>query len=139
MKNLANCKPTEFLKQTVRIKKSLEKWLDDTQIMKIREKMPKIKFIEDGMTEQEKDKIIRENRAARRKQQQENFSKIFDAMMEENADGTLELLALVCFVEPENIDDHTIDEYLSAITEMMFNEAVIGFFSSLRKLGLLNT
>lgn len=138
MKNLANCKPSEFLKQTVRIKKSAEKWMDATQIMKIRETVPDIKFIDDDMDEAEKSKILAENRKARSKQQRKNLSRIFDAMMDENAEGTLELLALVCFVEPENVDDHTIEEYMQAVSEMLGNEAVIGFFTSLAKWGLLN-
>jgi hypothetical protein len=138
MKNLANCKPSEFLKQTVRIKKSAEKWMDATQIMKIRETVPDIKFIDDDMNEAEKSKILAENRKARSKQQRKNLSRIFDAMMDENAEGTLELLALVCFVEPENVDDHTIEEYMQAVSEMLGNEAVIGFFTSLAKWGLLN-
>lgn len=138
MKNLANCKPSEFLKQTVRIKKSAEKWMDATQIMKIRETVPDIKLIDDDMDDAEKSKILAENRKARSKQQRKNLSRIFDAMMDENAEGTLELLALVCFVEPENVDDHTIEEYMQAVSEMLGNEAVIGFFTSLAKWGLLN-
>ena len=138
MKNLANCKPSEFLKQTVRIKKSAEKWMDATQIIRIRETAPDMKFVDEDMNDEEKSKILAENRKALKKQQRKNLSKIFDAMMEENADGTLELLALVCFVEPENVDDHTVDEYLQAVSEMLSNEAVIGFFTSLAKWGLLN-
>ena len=138
MKNLANCKPSEFLKQTVRIKKSAEKWMDATQIMKIRETVPDMKLIDEDMDDAEKSKILAENRKARKKQQRKNLSKIFDAMMDDNAEGTLELLALVCFVEPENVDDHTIDEYLQAVSEMLSNEAVVGFFTSLAKWGLLN-
>ena len=138
MKNLANCKPSEFLKQTVRIKKSAEKWMDATQIMKIRETVPDMKFVDEDMDDEEKNRILAENRKARKKQQRKNLSKIFDAMMDDNAEGTLELLALVCFVEPENVDDHTIDEYLQAVSEMLSNEAVVGFFTSLAKWGLLN-
>jgi hypothetical protein len=43
MKNLANCKPSEFLKQTNRIRKSVSKWLTDTDIANIRKRMPNIK------------------------------------------------------------------------------------------------
>lgn len=138
MKNLANCKPTEFFKQTVRIKHAAEKWLDATKLLKIRETTPDIKLIDDDMDPEEKAKVLAENRKARSKQQKKNLSKMFDAMMEENADGTLELLALSCFVEPENVDDHTIDEYLLAISEMLGNESVISFFTSLAKWGLIN-
>ena len=32
MKNLANCTPREFLKQTYRLKKCVEKWLQETDL-----------------------------------------------------------------------------------------------------------
>jgi hypothetical protein len=41
MKNLANCTPREFLKQTSKIKGSVEKWLKVTDVMNIRKRMPK--------------------------------------------------------------------------------------------------
>ena len=40
MKNLANCTPREFLKQTYRIKKSVEKWLELTDLLNMRKNMP---------------------------------------------------------------------------------------------------
>jgi hypothetical protein len=129
MKNLANCKPSEFLKQTNRIKKSVEKWMKATDLMAIRAVKPK--FTED-MTAVER-------REAVRKQGLENFSRIFDAAVEDHPDETLELLALMCFVEPENVDDHTVAEYLDAVTELIQDKAVVGFFTSLASLGLTHT
>jgi hypothetical protein len=40
MKNLANCKPSEFLSQTNKIRKSVEKWLKLTDIINIRKRIP---------------------------------------------------------------------------------------------------
>jgi hypothetical protein len=59
---------------------------------------------------------------------------ILDAVMDEHPDETLNLLALMCFVEPEHVDDHTMSEYFEAFTELINNEAVIGFFTSLARL-----
>ena len=42
MKNLANCTPTEFFRQTNLIRKSVSKWLTDTDIQGIRKRMPEI-------------------------------------------------------------------------------------------------
>ena len=42
MKNLANCKPTEFLRQTNRIRKYVAQWLDMTGILDIRKDMPEV-------------------------------------------------------------------------------------------------
>lgn len=124
MKNLANCKPSEFLRQTNRIRKAVAKWLTDTDIMNIRKRMPD-NF---GTTDKEKDEALRA-------QAKENLNAMLDAMLEEHPDETLEVLALICFVEPKDIDKYTVSEYLSSLTEMMNDEAVVGFFSSLARWG----
>lgn len=125
MKNLANCKPSEFLVQTNRIRKVAEDWLNATQISKIRQMKPNIP---DKATQEEKEELVQA-------QIKKNFSKILDAILEDNAEKTLELLALVCFVEPENVDDYPIDEYIDAIAEIIGNKSVIRFFISLVQLG----
>ena len=51
MKNLANCKPSEFLVQTNRIRKSVENWLTVTDILNIRRNQPELK---EGMTKEER-------------------------------------------------------------------------------------
>lgn len=138
MKNLANCKPSEFLRQTNRIKKSVERWLTDTDILNIRKKLPDYGLIENGMDKDDAKQILRENIEKRNKQARENLSRILDAILDEHPDETLEVLALLCFVEPEHVDDYTMDEYLKSISEMLGSEAVIGFFSSLARWGVLN-
>lgn len=138
MKNLANCKPSEFLKQTNRVKKSLEKWLTDTDILNIRKNLPELKPITDDMSKEETEKAVEENKRRRNEQLRKNLSRMFDAICDEHPDETLELLALLCFVEPENVDDHTIDEYLESISDMIGSQTVIGFFTSLARWGQKN-
>lgn len=125
MKNLANCKPSEFLKQTNRIRKSVEHWLTVTDIMNIRKTLPKL---EEGMTKEQRDEAVMAQVKA-------NMSSMFDSMLETHADETLELLALVCFVEPEHVDDYPMSDYLDSVNELMNDKAVIGFFTSLVRLG----
>lgn len=139
MKNLANCKPSEFLKQTNKIKKAVEKWLTDTDILNIRKNVAKPSPITKDMTDEEKRAAVDDFKARTEKQAMQNFSKMLDAILDEHPDETLELLALLCFVEPKDVDKHRIDEYLTAISEMLGSEAVIGFFTSLARWGLLNT
>lgn len=139
MKNLANCTPTEFLRQTMRIKKTAEKWLDATKILEIRKEAPDIKVITPDMTDDERKAAEKYNRKMREAQVKKNFSRMLDAMMDENPDLTLQLLALTCFVEPESVDEHTMDEYLTALSEMIGSEAVLSFFTSLARWGLMNT
>lgn len=129
MKNLANCKPSEFLVQTNRIRKSAENWLTVTDILNIRRNQPQLS---EGMSKEERQDAIQ-------KQIKENLSKMFDAMLESHAKETLELLALLCFVEPENVDDHPMSEYIEALNELLNDKAVLGFFTSLVRLGQMNT
>lgn len=128
MKNLANCKPSEFLRQTVKIKKAAEKWLKLTDIMNIRRNVPELP----------KDMPIVEKNKRLAEIGRENVSKMFDAIAEKHPDETMELLALCCFVEPENVDDHEIAEYLDSFAELIANESVRNFFTSLMNLGLIN-
>ena len=139
MKNLANCKPSEFFKQTVKIKKAVENWMTETDIMNIRKNVAKPSPITQDMTDEEKRAAVDDFKRRTEEQAKRNMSRIFDAIFDEHPDETLELLALLCFIEPKDVDNHTIDEYLKAITEMISNEAVLGFFTSLARLGLFNT
>lgn len=138
-KNLANCKPSEFLKQTYRIKKSVERWLTDTDILNIRNNMPDLKKFSKDMSDDERKAAFEENKKRSQEQMRKNAMAILDAIMDAHADETLELLALCCFVEPEEVDNHTIDFYLDNFAELISNKSVIGFFTSLAQLGLMNT
>lgn len=129
MKNLANCKPSEFLAQTNKIRKSVSNWLKLTDIMNIRKTMPSLT---DGMTKDER-------KAAMQEQAKKNLSAMLDAVLEKYPNETLEVLGLCCFIEPEDVDNHEVSEYLTAFTEIINNEAVLGFFTSLIKLGQTDT
>lgn len=134
MKNLANCKPSEFLRQTNKIKKAVERWLTDTDILNIRKTAPDIIIVDETASETEQEKVRAANREKAKAQAKANLSRMVDAIAEEHPDETLELLALLCFVEPEHVDDYPMTEYLASIADMMTNEAVISFFTSLARL-----
>lgn len=135
MKNLANCKPSEFLKQTNRIKKSLERWMTDIDLKKIRSQLPEVTDIPKDADDITRKRIMEENKQKMKDQAYKNLSKIIDSALGEYPDETLEVLALLCFVEPENVDDHPMSEYITALTELITDEAVINFFISFSRLG----
>ena len=62
-----------------------------------------------------------------------NMMDLLDEVLEKHPDETLEVLALLCFVEPKDIDKYTVTEYLKNFTELISNEDVINFFISLLK------
>lgn len=135
-KNLANCKPSEFLKQTYRIKKEAEKWMKATDILNIRKKKPQgLKEITKEMTAEEKEAAEAENKKKINEQMRENFSEILDKALDENAEGTLRILALCSFIEPKDADNYSISFYIKNLVELIENDAVIDFFTLLAKLG----
>ena len=132
MKNLATCKPSEFLKQTNKIRKSAEKWLKVTDIMNIRKRMPQgMPELSVDLSQEETEAVIAKRNERMTAQMEANLSAILDALLEEHPDETLELLALMCFVEPENVDDYTVSDYLLSIMELMQDKAVQDFFTFL--------
>ena len=125
MKTLATCDPVEFLVQTNKIRRSVEKWLTLTQIREIRKRLPELP--EDASDEDRK--------AAMREQVKKNAWAILDAMLEDHPRETAELLGLLCFVEPEDLKNHRMTEFLAALSELINDREVIGFFTSLVQLG----
>lgn len=141
MKNLANCTPTEFVAQTVRIKKVAQDWLNATKLMDILRTSPKYITIAnpDTATAEEKANVLKENLKIRQEQGMQNLSRILDMALEQNPQKTLELLALCCFVEPSEVDSHPMTWYMESISELVKEKAVLDFFSSLAQLAQKNT
>lgn len=139
MKTLANCTPTEFLKQTNRIRKAVEKYVTDIDLKGIRARVPELKVIPMEATVAERAEIIKENNRRLKEQSNKNLSAILDGVLDKYPEETLEVLALVCFVEPEHVDDHPVSEYLMALSEVLNDEAVVNFFTSFLRWGQMNT
>jgi len=129
MKTLANCSPREFLVQTNRIRKAVESWLTMTKIMEIRKNLPNIP---EGTPDDER----RELTVA---QMKANANAMLDAALDEHPNETAELLGLMCFVEPEDLDNHKMTEFFSAVNEMMNCREILDFFISLTRLARGNT
>ena len=138
MKNLANCTPSEFLKQTNRLKKSLEKWMVDIDLKNIRNTLPELTEVPKDADEAEKRRIFEENRKKTREQGYKNLSRVIDAAFEEHPEETLNVLALLCFVEPKDVDNHPMGFYLSAVSELITDDAVTSFFTSFLQLAQSN-
>lgn len=139
LKTLATCKPSEFLRQTNRVKKSVEKWLTITDILNIRNRMPALEFIPKDATDDERLAILERNKQKRAEQTKKNLSDILDEILEKHPDETLEVLALCCFIEPEDADNHPVGEYLEAFSTLISDKAVLDFFTSLALLEQMNT
>lgn len=139
LKTLATCKPSEFLRQTYRIKKLAEVWLTETDILNIRKNVPTLPPIIITAPAEEQEAQRKANEEALKKAGLRNFSRMFDAIAGEHPDETLALLALSCFVEPEHADDYEIGDYLDALSRMLAHRATLNFFTSLLQLARLIT
>lgn len=128
MKTLANCNPLEFLTQTNRIRRQAEKWLTLTKVLEIRKSTPDL---HEGMTTEEM-------KSAWKKQIETNVSNMLTAILEEYPKETAELLCLVCFIEPEDMEKHTMGELIAALNDVLANDEVVSFFASLARLGLID-
>ena len=138
MKNLANCKPSEFFKQTLRIKRNVEKWLTSDDIKEIRSRKIDVEEILDTMTPQEQGEVMLRNQKKTEEMAMHNFMDILEVMLDKKFDETLAVLALCCFVEPQNVDDYEMDDYLGSIADLISNPNVLRFFVSLAQLGQKN-
>ena len=135
MKNLARCKPSEFLMQTSKIRKAVEKWITLTDLHNIRKTLPVPEPVPINASVEDRAAIVQKNKQKLEEQARKNLSRFLDAALDEHPTETLEILALICFVDPERVDDYPISEYLMAINDILNDEAVIGFFISLANLG----
>lgn len=139
MKTLANCTPLEFLKQTAKLRKAAAKWLHDTNIINIRKRVPFFTKVPVDATPEQKEEIVKANKKLADEQAFKNINDILDAVLEVYPEETLEILALCCFVEPEKVNDHPMSFYLSAFTEIINDECVMGFFTSLMQWAQIDT
>lgn len=119
MKHLANCTHREFLKQAMRLRAPFKAWLERTGIPEIRARRPEGY---DDMTDEEK-------LAANIEQGRKNTPEIIAAALEKDFDRSIEILCLTTFTDPEHFDDHTLDEYILAVNEMMSDPGVRNFFT----------
>lgn len=129
MKNLANCSPKEFLVQTNKIRKSVANWLTATKVLEIRKHLPEIP---EGATPEEREEAV----SAQVKQ---NITDMLDSALDEHPDETAELLGLMCFIDPDDLENHRMTELLGAFGEIISNKDVISFFTSLIPLVTTNT
>lgn len=139
MKNLANCTPTEFLTQTNKIRKSVYGWLKLTDIMNIRQKRPKLTPLSNEMSDEERTQVILDNKEAMKEQARENFSLMLDKMLDDYPEQTLEVIGLINFIDKSDLDNYKMVDLMANTLEMFEDEAVMGFFGLLMRLGSKNT
>lgn len=129
MKTLANCTPVEFLRQTNKIRHSVEDLLLDSGVQEIRKRMPELT----GKETQEERKRLMNNQAKK------NMGAILDALMEKNAEQTANVLGMMCFLEPEEMEKTTVSEIMTPVLELLNSKPVMDFLLLSMKSAPTNT
>ena len=75
-----------------------------------------------------------ERKKAYNEQGKKNLNAILDEALEKHPDETIELLGLMCFIEPNDLDNHSMKELFGSFSELMNCDEVINFFGSLLRL-----
>ena len=114
MKTIANCNPIEFLQQTNKIRHAVSKYFEDTEILEIRKRKPT-----EGVTVAE--------------QAKKNLDDMLDTALDKYPRETAEVLGLMCFIEPADIEKYTAAELLTPALELLNSKAVVNFFISLAR------
>lgn len=130
VKTLASCTDIEFLRQTNRIRHAVEKWLTVTDIVNIRKRLPEFEKASGDADEETRRSINERNEDLKQKQAKKNIDAILDACLEDHPEETVEIIRLCCFVEPDD-KSRPITYYLGAFAQMLKDENVIDFFTSL--------
>lgn len=130
-KNLANCTPDEFLDQSYFIMDAVEKFMKVNDILGIRDR--KVEGLQEipADNEEEADRVRKENAKKITAQRMKNVKDILTSMMHTHKSETLELLALSCFIAPEDVNNYTMPFFLRNVGEMISNQDVLAFFTSL--------
>lgn len=129
MKTLATCTLPEFLRQANKIRHAVSDFYDMCDFGSIIKRKPELTGQE---TEEElADKI--------RKQSKQNLSDILDVCLDTNAEKTVEIVGLMCFKSPEEAAEMSSTEFLGATLELLSNEDVVSFFTSVANSGLIDT
>ena len=124
-KTMANCSTVDFLKQSNKIRHAVAEYLDYTKILEIRKNKPKIT---DNMTDEEK-------KAAVRAQAKKNISDMLDNALEENAEATVRILALLCFIDDAE-EAAKIEPF--EVLDVLMSERVLNFFTRLMRSGIFD-
>ena len=122
---MANCTTAEFLRQSNKIRHAVAEYLDFTKILDIRKNKP---VFTDGMTDDEK-------KAAIKAQAKKNISAMLDNALEENAEATTRILALLCFIDDAE-EAERLDPF--ELLDVILSERVLNFFTRLMQSGLID-
>jgi hypothetical protein len=134
IKTLATCSDIEFLVQSNKIRHAVENWMDVTDINSIRKRLPKLDPVPEDADEEKAAAIKEKNEKKLIEQGKKNMDAVLDSALEKHPEETVKIIRLCCFVDPDD-NSRPIVYYIKAFSEMIKDENVLNFLSSLGNLG----
>ena len=126
MKTLANCKATEFLTQTNKIRHEIAEFYSAIGIAALKQKFAAL--AEKAGSDEETERL-----------RKGYISELLDSALEINAEATVRVIGLAAFKTPEEAEDMTATELLEVFSQIIGCKPVIDFFINAVKSGLLGT
>ena len=120
--------PREFAAQAYRVSSAIEKWLTVTDVLNIKKKIPNV--ANDAKPE-ERDAAVTE-------QLRKNAFAVLETVLGQHPDETLELLALLCNIDPENVEEYPTRELMRCVNDLLNDKDFVGFFVSCVQLARMN-
>lgn len=120
-KTLANCRAAEFLRQANKIRKVAKEYYDALNISGIRDRLAS--------------KYAAQDEAGKETTAHEFVSEILDAVLDENAEKTVEIIGMVAFLEPDEAQELEPAEMFDILFNCLTSERTMDFFIKMASLG----
>lgn len=127
LKTLVNCSTVEFLQQVNQIRKKAAEYYDACQFKQILAEKPAYPENADDAERLQIEKDL--NRRKR--------DRILDICMDENVEGTIEIIGLMCFKTRAEAEAMEANVLLGLALDLLASERVMDFLSKMAKSGLL--
>ena len=126
-KTLANCTTIEFLRQANKIRKAVGNYYDECDFKSILGRKPDFPF---NSTVEQKEEIARKFR-------RDQLDEILDICLDANAEKTVEIIGLMCFMTKEEAENTKANILLGLALELISSQEVVDFFSKMVQSGMI--
>ena len=129
MKTLANCTTKEFLRQANQIRKKAAEYYARCNFKALLAENPDFPAEADEAERMEITKAL----------QRKKIDRVLDICMDENVDGTIEIIGLMCFKTSAEAEAMEANVLLGLALDLISSERVLDFLSKMARSGLLFT
>lgn len=129
LKTLANCSTTEFLRQANQIRKKAAEYYSACKFKELLAEKPEFPPDTDDAERLQIAKAL----------QRKKIDRLLDICLDENVEGTIEIIGLMCFKTRKETEEMEANVLLGLALDLIASERVLDFLSKMAKSGLLFT